>query len=186
MLTWIYNKSIYGDKEEKLDDVGLHLNVPTEKSADKLEEKIEKEEKKSYKEKLKMTSLTPLTTKLDIIAICEIAEALGGRKMIPEVKRKETRSQRIGILAASPIDKNDSRPTDIRNKLENFPTVKAIETFNTFRKEITDKYVRKNAFKNEMYKLASTYDTLNCNGIALDQLKLGNLIPSKQSGMQLN
>ena len=40
MLTWIYNKSIYGDKEEKLDDVGLHLNVPTEKSADKLEEKI--------------------------------------------------------------------------------------------------------------------------------------------------
>ena len=133
-----------------------------------------------------MTSLTPLTTKLDTLAMCEIAEALVGRKMIPEVKRKETRSQRIGILAASPIDENDRRPTDIRNKLENFPTVKAIETFNSLGKEIRAKYVKKNAFKNEMYKLASTYDTLNCNGIALDQLKLGNLIPSKQSGMQLN
>ena len=106
--------------------------------------------------------------------------------MIPEVKRKETRSQRIGILAASPIDKNDRRPTDIRNKLENFPTVKAIETFNSLGKEIRAEYVKKNAFQKEMYKLASTYDTLNCNGIALDQLKLGNLIPSKQSGMQLN
>ena len=111
MITWLYNRCVNGDKEEELDDVRLHINVGSEESVEKLEDKLEPRKKISYKEKLKLTGLIPLTTKLDINGIIEVSEALSERKRIPEVKKQETRSQRIGPLAAVPILKNNKRPT---------------------------------------------------------------------------
>ena len=64
MIMWLYNRCVYGDKEEKLDDVRLHINVSSEESVEKLEDKLEPREKISYKEKLRLTGLIPLTTKL--------------------------------------------------------------------------------------------------------------------------
>lgn len=185
MIMWLYNRCVYDDKEEKLDDVRLHINVSSEESVEKLEDKLEPRERISYKEKLRVTGLIPLTTKLDINAIIEVSEALSGRKRIPEVKKRETRSQRIGPLAAVPIPKNNKRPNDILRKLQNSPIVKAIEGFNNLDKNVREKYMKKNTFKEEMNKIAKTYDTLNENGLALDRLKLTNIMTTQET-TQLN
>ena len=174
MITWMYRK--LETEENHTNNATLWITKGTEEAAKEMEKTIEVKHESTYKEKLEELNMFPITHRVDRNIIQVAADGATGRLIIPYIKIKEPKSERLGPFLEIDVKKERKRPNIYKREMERSMIQTGVTMFNKLNTQIRNQMNNKEHFKLFLSTYLKNIDVLDHKNIPTETLKLDNQI----------